>query len=212
MSSRDWSKPYAVRLNEAGDTVERLSKTYHIEIPIIIRTLIGMAETYHLLEPNWQDLIIKDTIEQYQTKKDIDFNNEMKLIDLREAFKLKGRQFELAKQFLREYIKTLSEEEKKRFFDEKLHLNKVYRGEDPNALPFIDANSGKRYVSINYKRTEIFEWKGNQPVFPFNADRMVECATGYHTLGSWCSGCPKLADCPTIREERFNMRAGEMLK
>lgn len=201
------SERQEIRLDaESKADLERLCEKSGMDKSKALRQLIGIAVQYRLLEPNWMELLIGDTIELFKEKEKVRLNGETYIHDLRETSKERDRQLQVYLVSFKAFLMTLSESEKKEFFDRKFHEGRALRGEEIEAAP-VKIKEGIE-VHINGYRVVVKELlKDNFPKmlegYESNQNKLLKCETGFHIKGSWCRGCESISTCPTIREERL---------
>lgn len=209
--SGDSMKPTSIRFDDETKTLlDQMCMHYALDVSKCLRQLIHLGAEYHILEPNFQELIIKETLETFKEKEKIRLRSNILLGEQREASKERDRQHTGKLRLLGYYLSTLTESERKQFFDEQLNLKRSIEGDNiqrlPAILPQSQAKDGRNIeVYINCKRVLVKELlpDGETPKLEYNQDRIVKCSEGWHIHGTDCSTCEKRFNCPLLIDERL---------
>lgn len=186
---------------DTNDLLTKLTEKYTLSKGEVLRELIRIGSENRILEANWKELIFQDGLREYAEKEKVRLNSETYLFDLRESSKEKDRQNSRALSVMNYYLKSLTDIERRDFFQREIHADRALRGEELKALP--EKVGDRIRVRINGKVLFVNEMIGDFPKLEFNQDRLIHCMTGYHTKGSWCYDCEEVTSCPTLRKERI---------
>lgn len=180
--------------------LEKLCEKYNLSKSDILRKLVLLGSENRLLESNWKELLIEDTLKLFEDKERIRLKSEIMMFDLREGSKEKDRQLQRQLTLMNAFLKTRTDSERREFFDRELRIG------EPASFPSPIEDGYEVY--INGKRVIVKELlKDGFPKmlkgYESNQERLVRCDKGFHTKGSWCEMCNSITTCPIIRDERL---------
>jgi len=199
-------KPKTFRLEEDKlERLEMLAEKFKLSQADILEYLVSLCHSEGLLENNWQDKIISDHLDVKFQIMEKQHKHNLHLRDTIEASRDKDRNLRKNMFLMKEFLKTRTAQEKKKYFDNEINEIKLLRGENPNALPYRrESDKGFFTVRINNKELQVQELnEDNFPKIQFNQDRLVRCNRGFHTKETWCHACDLIATCLTVRQERI---------
>lgn len=188
---------------DSKEKLKALAQSWGLENAEVLRQLIIIGYDCKVWREDWKEKITKDVLSLYSEKEKIRIQGEEVLFDLHESSKEKDRQQQKEIMLLDRYLKSRTEEERRKWFDDRIREIRVLNSEEYSTLPVLQKD-GKITVSINGKSLTVNKIRDDGlPELEFNQDRLVKCLTGFHTSGSWCSPCPEVNSCMILRRERL---------
>ena len=169
---------------ETHEKLKSLSLRKKISMKDIIGVLVDMAENYGLLEPDWQDRLLKETLEGYRAKLLEDLKKRLDI----EKFKTKMK---FKYMLLQEYIKSLRADERREFI-ESLMI-------DLRSPEFLEHIGEMELIYLDGKR-RLIRFKNGKPDFSGIKGEVIECEKGYHIKGNYCE-CDMWKVCPIKQQE-----------
>ncbi|RLI34253.1 hypothetical protein DRO53_04020 [Candidatus Bathyarchaeota archaeon] len=186
-------KPLGIRLSrEAWLQLEELSK-YMGGKKEAIEYLLGLAMKYRMWEAGWRKYVIDDIVQNLELKsqylKDLSvFKLEIEA-ELKKKFKLINWKWELVK----EYLKTLTNEEKRKWIENTLGY--IGEGVDLEKLAtemdLVKIDGKLRFVRLVNGKPQI----GDKEI--------VRCEEGWHIRNNVCE-CKRWAECEIRKQERLD--------
>jgi len=182
--------------DEHKNQLELLSQKYGISQSAIITYLIDLTVKYQLLEPNWKENIINESLQEYKAKLEEQFNAKIEQEKMRWKLRFKH-------DLLMKYVDALEPQERKEFIqDIMLDLK------DPLFLEKI----GEMELTIIDGKRKLVKIKNGKPFIPnIPQDQIIECEKGYHIKGNYCT-CEKWKECQIRLEEYAKQQAETKLK
>jgi len=177
---------------DVKELLEKLSEKYGIREGVIISTLVGMAETYNLLEPNWTERFIQSHLEEFEKKLEIkaDVELERRKFDWKMKFKF---------MMVKDYLDVLSPEERRGFIEEVMGYMK--------STQFFELIMDLEPVKINGKTKLVRVSEEGKPKV---SGEVVQCPEGWHIKGRRCE-CSKWRNCEVRTQEYAEFLAKKKL-
>lgn len=198
---------------EARACLERLAGKFGISQAEVLERGVPQLEKWNILQPGWElqvaDQYVQRTelktekkreLEELKSKKDIEKIGYHH--DLAELSKERDRKHQFDLIAYKRLLDSLSEDEVRDMWEERLKERRALRGEELAALP-ESLSDGKIKIRINGWERVVEQLDANG--FPIIADfqgELVKCANMFHVKGTTCKNCNAVSLCTTIRKER----------
>lgn len=181
-------KPIKVN-DKVHEILSEVSEQTNITLGDIVGYLTDLLVKYNLMDPDWLEPIIEESVKEYLTKHDLDLAKKLELERSKTINKAKLEAF-------KQYLNVLEPEIKKGFLENILG--------NVNDESFLDSISNYQMFMIDGVRKLFQVDTDGKPIIPgLNKEQLVTCMIGYHFIGNFCK-CNKWRDCK-IRNDEYTL-------
>jgi len=184
------------KMLQVGEDVHQklieLSKKYSIKMVTIVSYLIDECDKYNMLEPDWEDQLLKVRMDEFKKKFEADLSKDLEKERVRSINRITHT-------LLTQYLKVLEPEQRKETIENMLG--------DLKHGTLLESLVDMELTTIDGKK-RLVKMSEGKPILGVNPDKIIACNVGFHIKEMFCK-CSRWRDCEIRSEEYIAYKARE---